>query len=182
MSTTSQKYSEHSKKKSTELKYKIEPVKNSSAPKVVKNFTCSNNEYNAPHNETFDNKSEGQIAKNNHFGKEMAVKKVKIYKYQNLYQLQFKAQELTKKRKSKKNFENAIKIYSNILELIKNYENLNLYDEALTKGQKMQNKLELREIKLSSILLRMKIYKKFQRYEDAFKDSTKLWLLMSPSE
>ena len=112
----------------------------------------------------------------------MAVKKVKIYKYQNLYQLQFKAQELTKKRKNKKNFENAIKIYSNILQLIKNYENLNLYDEALTKGQKMQNKLELREIKLSSILLRMKIYKKFQRYDDAFKDSTKLWLLMSPSE
>jgi len=91
----------------------------------------------------------------------MAVKKVKIYKYQNLYQLQFKAQELTKKRKNKKNFENAIKIYTNILQLIKNYENLNLYDEALTKGQKMQNKLELREIKLSSILLRMKIYKKF---------------------
>lgn len=112
----------------------------------------------------------------------MAVKKVKIYKYQNLYQLQFKAQELTKKKKQKSNYENAIKIYTNILLLIKNYENLNLYDEALTKSQKMQNKLELREIKLSSILLRMKIYKKLQRYEEAYKDSNKLWLLMSPSE
>lgn len=128
---------------------------------MQKNFTCSNNEYGQ--NDNFDNKSEGQIAKNNKSfrNEEMAVKKVKIYKYQNLYQLQFKAQELTKKRKNKKNFENAIKIYTNILQLIKNYENLNLYDEALTKGQKMQNKLELREIKLSSILLRMKIYKKF---------------------
>ena len=73
-------------------------------------------------------------------------------------------------------------MYTNILQLIKNYENLNLYDEALSKNQKMQNKLELREIKLSSILLRMKIYKKVQRYEEAYKDSVKLWLLMSPSE
>jgi hypothetical protein len=82
MSTTSQKYSEHSLKKTNELKYKIEPQKNSSAPKVQNNFTCSNNEYN----ENFDNKSEGQIAdKNKSFRKEMAVKKVKIYKYQNLY-------------------------------------------------------------------------------------------------
>ena len=55
MSTTSQKYSEHSLKKTNELKYKIEPTMNSSAPKVQNNFTCSNNEYN----ENFDNKSEG---------------------------------------------------------------------------------------------------------------------------
>jgi flagellar basal body L-ring protein FlgH len=83
MSTTSQKYSEHSLKKTNELKYKIEPPKNSSAPKVQNNFTCANNEYN----ENFDNKSEGQIAAKtkSSLTKEMAVKKVKIYKYQNLY-------------------------------------------------------------------------------------------------
>ena len=34
MSTVSQKYSEHSLKKTNELKYNIEPPKNSSAPKV----------------------------------------------------------------------------------------------------------------------------------------------------
>ena len=84
MSTTSQKYSEHSRKKSNDLRYKIEPPKNSSAPKVQNNFTCAKNDFP----ENFDNKSEGQIAKKTGtYGKEMAVKKVKIYKYQNLYQL-----------------------------------------------------------------------------------------------
>ena len=59
----------------------------------------------------------------------MALKKVKIYKYSNLYQLQFKAKELMKK----KNIEKAIKIHTNILNLIKNYEDLNMYDQALSK-------------------------------------------------
>ena len=46
----------------------------------------------------------------------------------------------------------------------------------------MENKRELREIKLSSLLLRMKAYKKLQMYKEAFVDSEKLWGLMSPSE
>ena len=109
------------------------------------------------------------------------MKKVKIYKYENLYQLQFKARELMKKRSST-NISKAIKIHTNILKLIKNYEDLNKFDQALTKTMKLQNKLELREIKLSSILLRMKANKKCQNYVSAYQDSMKLWSLMSPSE
>ena len=44
----------------------------------------------------------------------------------------------------------------------------------------MKNKLELRDIKLSSILLRMKAYKKIQRYQEALADAKKLWGLMNP--
>jgi len=97
----------------------------------------------------------------------MALKKVKICKYNNLYQLQFKARDLMKK-KNKSNLEKAIKIHTNILNLIKNYEDLNMYDQALSKTMKMQNKMELREIKLSSILLRMKAYKKQFNYTSAY--------------
>lgn len=64
------------------------------------------------------------------------------------------------KKRSSTNISKAIKIHTNILKLIKNYEDLNKFDQALTKTMKLQNKLELREIKLSSILLRMKANKK----------------------
>jgi len=57
-----------------------------------------------------------------------------------------------------------------------------MYDQPLSKTMKMNNKLELREIKLSSILLRMKAYKKSLNYVSAYQDSLKLWSLMSPSE
>ena len=42
--------------------------------------------------------------------------------------------------------------------------------------------MELREIKLSTILLRIKACKKLQDYKQAYEDATKLWYLMSPSE
>jgi hypothetical protein len=42
--------------------------------------------------------------------------------------------------------------------------------------------MELREIKLSSILLRMKSLKKLQHYPEALQDAQRLWGLMSPSE
>jgi hypothetical protein len=45
---------------------------------------------------------------------------------------------------------------------------------------KMKNKMELRDIKLSSILLRMKANKKALRYGEAYSDAQKLWGLMSP--
>lgn len=66
--------------------------------------------------------------------------------------------------------------------LIKNYEQLNLVDETLTNQQRHKNKLELREIHMSSILLRMKANKKLQNYTQAYEDAKKVWCLMSPSE
>jgi len=47
---------------------------------------------------------------------------------------------------------------------------------------KMKNKMELRDIKLSSILLRVKANKKALRYGEAYFDAQKLWGLMSPQE
>lgn len=71
-------------------------------------------------------------------------------------------------------------MHTSILKLISNYEALNVVDEAISKAQKMKNKLELREIKLSSILLRIKASKKLQDYKQAYEDANKLWYLMSP--
>ena len=42
--------------------------------------------------------------------------------------------------------------------------------------------MELRDIKLSSILLRTKANKKALRYPEAFEDAKKLWALMNPQE
>ena len=50
----------------------------------------------------------------------------------------------------------------------------------LTKEQKLKNKMQLRDIKLASILLRTKANKKALRYADAYSDAKKLWALMSP--
>ena len=63
-----------------------------------------------------------------------------------------------------------------------NYDELNLLNDSLSHEFKMQNKLELRDIKLSTILLRMKAHKKLLNYSDAYCDAKKLWSLMSPSE
>ena len=106
--------------------------------------------------------------------------------YSKLYQLQFKACQLVKNRNNRlekrSSLEKASQIHSNILILISNYEALNSYDQTLSSSQRQKNKMELREIKLSSILLRMKCYKKLQKYEEALADAQKLWGLMSPSE
>lgn len=48
------------------------------------------------------------------------------------------------------------------------------------KEVKLANKMELRDIKLASILLRTKANKKALKYADAFTDAKKLWGLMSP--
>jgi hypothetical protein len=50
----------------------------------------------------------------------------------------------------------------------------------LGKELKLANKMELRDIKLASILLRTKANKKALKYKDAFTDAKKLWGLMSP--
>ena len=42
--------------------------------------------------------------------------------------------------------------------------------------------MQLRDIKLASILLRTKANKKALKYADAFTDAKKLWALMSPQE
>jgi len=42
--------------------------------------------------------------------------------------------------------------------------------------------MQLRDIKLASILLRTKANKKALKYGDAFNDAKKLWALMSPQE
>lgn len=76
----------------------------------------------------------------------------------------------------------AVIMHTNILSMIRNYEAFNFLDDSLTTHQKLQNKLELREIKMSSILLRMKANKKLQEYYGAYSDAQKLWYLMSPSE
>lgn len=47
---------------------------------------------------------------------------------------------------------------------------------------KLKRKMELRDIKLSSILLRMKACKKMLKYAEAYEDAKKLWGLMSPQE
>lgn len=62
----------------------------------------------------------------------------------------------------------AISIYNKVCRLIGEYESLNMFDEAVSSGQKTANKMELREIKLSSILLRIKAYKKLQMYNEAY--------------
>ena len=54
------------------------------------------------------------------------------------------------------NQQQAIKIFTSILKSIYNYEKLNLVDDALSNDSKKKNKSELRDIKLSSIFLRMK--------------------------
>ena len=76
----------------------------------------------------------------------------------------------------------SIKIHNRILQLTENYDQLNLVNDSLLHDQKLKNKLELRDIKLSTILLRMKAHKKLLNYSDAFIDAKKLWSLMSPSE
>jgi hypothetical protein len=42
--------------------------------------------------------------------------------------------------------------------------------------------MELRDIKLASILLRTKALKKVLKYSEAYEDAKKLWALMSPQE
>ena len=66
--------------------------------------------------------------------------------------------------------------------MIKNYEGLNILDDSLGHSEKLSNKLELREIKLSSLLLRAKAFKKQFKYSDALDDSVRLWSLMTESE
>jgi lipopolysaccharide biosynthesis regulator YciM len=88
-----------------------------------------------------------------------------------------------KKQQDKKTpLTKVVGIHSNILALIKNYEAFNLLDEAKSIPDKLTDKMELREIKLSSILLRMKAYRKLQQYQSAYKDADRLWNLMNPSE
>jgi hypothetical protein len=88
----------------------------------------------------------------------------RITKFTSLYQLQHKACQLVKKRKNYSDkrapLAKAVVIHSNILSLVTNYEAFNMIDHSLTIKQKLQNKIELREIKMSSILLKMKASKK----------------------
>lgn len=122
LSNNSSKYSETCELRNKKLSYKNQQPKNSSAPKC--NTNVPSKIYLSEVEKENDNKSE-KLQNTTNF--EMALKKVKIYKYQNLYQLQFKARDLMKKR-NQSNIVKAVKIHTNILKLIKNYEDLNMYD------------------------------------------------------
>ena len=54
----------------------------------------------------------------------------------------------------------AAMIHGNVLTMIGTYEGLNESDASLTKDQKLNFKMELRDIKLSSMMLRLKCNKK----------------------
>lgn len=55
-------------------------------------------------------------------------------------------------------------MHNRILNLTDNYDQLNLVNDSLQHDQKLKNKMELRDIKLSTILLRMKAHKKLLNY------------------
>lgn len=100
--------------------------------------------------------------------------------------MQFQASKLAKDRKCRLDkrscLQEAATLHTTILSLIQAYEALNDSDQLLSPDQKLKHKLELREIKLSSILLRMKCLKKLQKYPEAYVDACKLWNLMNPQE
>lgn len=89
-------------------------------------------------------------------------------RFESLYKLQYKACQLLKQKVSKQerklNLEKAIKMHNRILNLTDNYDQLNLVNDSLQHDQKLKNKMELRDIKLSTILLRMKAHKKLLNY------------------
>ena len=126
-----------------------------------------------------------------------------------MYLLQYKGLQLLKQRKTRKsldessdesdgdlatiqriskrvnkNLKNSIKIQTRTLSLVENYLKLNLITTSSTHGQKeyLRNKMELRELKLQSLVLRMKAYRKALMYDEAFLDAKKAWELMTPKE
>lgn len=107
-------------------------------------------------------------------------------RYSYLYELQNEAVGLLKDRKYKKDkrgkLDEAAKIHGSILKMVETHEGLNESDSSLTKEIQLNLKMELRDIKLSSMMLRMKCNKKLQRYKEAFREAEKIWNLLSPSE